>query len=59
MPSSLEFATEEFFIRLFGQDSRSAGKALLHFDEDSNAASNAVVFQAKEGAQHQPADPGC
>lgn len=59
MSNSLEFSVESFFIALFAADSRSAGKALLHFNEENKAPVNAIIFQAKEGGQHLPADPGC
>lgn len=59
MANSLEYSCEAFFIALFAADSRSAGKELSHFDKETLAGSNAIVFQAKEGGQHLPADPGC
>ena len=49
MPSSLEFACEDFFIRLFKADSRSAGKTVAHFDEDDAAKSNAITIRAQQG----------
>lgn len=59
MANSLEFSVESYFIALFAADSRSAGKKLSHFDEEDTAGTNAIVFQAKEGAQHLAADAGC
>lgn len=59
MANSLEYSVENFFIAIFAADSRSAGKQLLHFDKAEMASSNAIVFQAKQGAEFLPADPGC
>jgi hypothetical protein len=58
MSNSLEKACEDFFIALFAADPRSAGKQLANFDEDSTANSNAIVFQAKQGAKQLAADGG-
>jgi hypothetical protein len=52
MSNSLEFSCEDFFIRLFKADARSAGKELVHFDEETVGKSNAIVFQAKQTAKN-------
>lgn len=57
MSNSLEFACEDFFIRLFKADSRSAAKNIVHFDEESKAPTKAIVIQAKQG-NHNLAGPG-
>lgn len=57
MPNSLEFSCETFFIKLFQADSRSAGKACVHFDEEEKAPTKAIVIQAKQG-NHNLAGPG-
>lgn len=57
MPNSLEFSVEGFFVALFKADSRSAGKDVCHFDEESSAKTKAIVVQAKQGA-HSLAGPG-
>lgn len=49
MKNSLEFACEDFFLRLFRSDSRLKGKTLVHFDEEQKAKSNAIVVEAKQG----------
>lgn len=53
MANSLEKACEDFFKALFAADSRSAGKDLENFDEDSIAKTNAIVFQAKQGEKNR------
>lgn len=58
MANSLEFSVEDFFIRLFGADSRSAGKALKHFDEETTAATNIIVFQCRQGEKNLAGDGG-
>lgn len=49
MKNSLEYACEDFFLRLFRSDPRLKGKALVHFDEEQKAKSNAIVVAAKQG----------
>lgn len=49
MPNSLEFSVETFFVSLFKADPRSAGKSVVHFDEDDPAKSNAIVIRAQQG----------
>lgn len=58
MSNSLEKATEDFFVALFAADSRSAGKALVNFDEEGTAPINAIVFQAKQGEKNLAGDGG-
>lgn len=57
MSNSLEFSVESFFIALFKADARSAGKDVLHFDEETKAATKAIVIEAKQGMR-QLAGPG-
>lgn len=49
MPNSLEFSVEDFFVKLFKADSRSAGKEVCHQDEDTTGKSNAIVIKAQQG----------
>lgn len=58
MANSLEFSCEDFFIRLFQADARSAGKELLHFSGSTLASSNAIVFEAKQGQKNLAAFGG-
>lgn len=57
MRSSLEYACEEFFIRIFQADSRLSGKTIVHFDDERKAKSDAIIVQGKEG-NHNLAGPG-
>lgn len=57
MPSSLEKATEDFFIAIFKADSRLSGKSIVHFEEEEKAPTKAIVVQAKQG-EHTLAGPG-
>lgn len=52
MANSLEFSVEAFFVALIKADPRSAGKEIAHFDEDTTGKSNAIVVQAKQGANN-------
>lgn len=58
MANSLEFSVETFFIELFKADSRSAGKEIAHFDEDTTGKSNAIVIRAQQGAHNLAAFGG-
>lgn len=57
MSNSLESACEKFFVALFKADSRSAGRDVVQFDEESKAKPKAIVIQAKQGG-HNLAGPG-
>lgn len=58
MSNSLEFSVEAFFVSLFQADPRSAGKDIVHYDEDSEAKSNAIVIRAVQGAHNLAAFGG-
>lgn len=58
MANSLEFSVENFFIALFAADSRSAGKLLAHFNRETAASSNSIVFEAKQGERNLAGDGG-
>lgn len=49
MPNSLEKSVEDFFVALFKADPRSAGRAIVHFDESTDATTKAIVINAKQG----------
>lgn len=59
MPSnSLEFSVEDFFVRLFNADTRSAGKKVCHFDESDDAETKSIVVKAKQGVRNLAAFGG-
>lgn len=57
MANSWEFSVEDFFIRLFKADPRSAAKNVCHFDEETKAKSKSIVIKATQGT-HSLAGPG-
>lgn len=58
MANSLESSVEDFFIRLFSADSRSAGKNPCHFDKSTDATTLAIVIKAKQGTHELAAFGG-
>lgn len=58
MANSLEFSTEDFFIRLLKLDSRLSGKPILHNDEEEKAPTKAVVIKATQGESNLAAFGG-
>lgn len=58
MSNSLEFSVEDFFIRLFKADPRSAGKEVCHLDEDTSGKANAIVIKAQQGNRNLAAFGG-
>lgn len=57
MKNSLEFAVEDFFLRMLRSTSLLKGKELVHFEEERTAKSNAIIVQAKAGNRNL-AGPG-
>lgn len=57
MKNSLEFAVEDFFIRLFRATGLLKGKEIVHFEEERKAKANAIIVQGKIGEVNE-AGPG-
>jgi hypothetical protein len=57
MANSLEYSLESFFIALLKADPRTAGKDVVHFDEEAKAKPLALVVRAQQGAKNL-AGPG-